>query len=129
MPYVQHLIYKVYEGERPIAKDNKFLAQFELSGFPPMPKGRAQIEVTFDVDANGILSVSATETISRTAARITIQNADRLSDEAVDRMVREAETNRLADQEAVARIHAKNRLETYVYEIRRRMRDKVHPPI
>ena len=82
---------KVFEGERPLSKDNRQLGLFELSGFPAMKRGEAQIDVTFDVDANGILSVSAREASSGTNARIRIDNVDRLKPEEIDRLVNEAE--------------------------------------
>merc|ERR1719247_2486113 len=82
---------KVFEGERPLSKDNRLLGTFELSGFPPMARGEAQIDVTFDVDANGILSVSANEVTSGTQAKIRIENVDRLKPEEIDRLVSEAE--------------------------------------
>jgi len=90
---------KVYEGERKLAGENRLLGQFELSGFPAMPRGEAQIEVTLDVDENGILAVSARELTSSTEAEITISEAMRLGTEEVDRMIREAELMREDDEE------------------------------
>jgi len=115
---------KVYEGERSLSKDNRLLGTFELSGFPPMPKGQAQIDVTFDLDANGILSVSAVESTSGSTARITIQNSDRLSPEEVARMVSEAEAFKDVDARALERVEARAALEAYVFECRKLLRDK-----
>jgi len=114
---------RVFEGERSMTKDNRLLGAFELSGFPPMAKGRAQIEVTFDVDANGILSVSAVETTSGKKAQITIKNDDRLSDEAIDRMVRDAEQYKEEDERALRRVEARNALESYVHRAKSALRD------
>ena len=114
---------KVFEGERPLSKDNRLLGSFELSGFPAMRKGEAQIDVRFDVDANGILSVSATELTSSTAARITIENTERLDATQVEQMVRDAEAFRAADEAALARVRAQTALESYVYSVRSRLKD------
>jgi len=114
---------KVFEGERSLSKDNRLLGAFELSGFPPMPKGKAQIEVTFDVDANGLLSVTAKETISGMAASITVKNDDRLSQEQIERMVQEAAEASEEDRLAVERLEARGRLEEYVYQVRKLLRD------
>jgi len=115
---------KVFEGERQLTKDNRLLGAFELSGFPPMPKGQAQIEVTFEIDVNGILSVSAQEKLSGKQAQITIQNSDRLSDEAIEQMVKEAEQFREEDEVALQRLTARTTLEDYVYRLKTALRDK-----
>jgi len=115
---------KVYEGERPLSKDNRLLGTFELSGFPPMPRGQAQIDVTLDVDANGILSVSASEITSGTKAAIRIENVDRLQPEDIERMVADAAKYKAADEAALARAHARTELETYLYRCRGALRDK-----
>jgi len=114
---------KVFEGERLTTSENRLLGAFELSGFPALPRGQAQIEVTFDVDVNGILSVSAVEKTSNKAAKITIKNSDRLSDEAIERMVNEAKELRAEDERAVARIAARTALEGYLYQVKSAMRD------
>ena len=114
---------KVFEGERPLSPDNRLLGTFELSGFPAMPRGEAQIDVTFDLDANGILSVSAREVTSGTEAKITIQNADRLSPEDVERMVNEAASYKDADAQALGRVEARVRLEQYVHACRKLLKD------
>eukprot|EP00325_Prymnesiales_sp_UTEX-LB-985_P002156 CAMPEP_0174705744 /NCGR_PEP_ID=MMETSP1094-20130205/8854_1 /TAXON_ID=156173 /ORGANISM="Chrysochromulina brevifilum, Strain UTEX LB 985" /LENGTH=666 /DNA_ID=CAMNT_0015903943 /DNA_START=12 /DNA_END=2012 /DNA_ORIENTATION=+ len=115
---------KVFEGERSLSKDNRLLGSFELSGFPPMPKGEAQIDVTFDLDANGILSVSAVETKSGSTARITIANSDRLSGEEVERMVKEAESYKAQDGRSLERVAARAQLEAYMYACRKLLREK-----
>jgi len=115
---------KVYEGERPLSKDNRLLGTFELSGFPPMARGEAQIDVTFDVDANGILSVSAKEMTSGTQANIRIENVDRLQPEDIDRLMAEAEKFKAEDEAALARVDARTRLESYVHRCRTLLKDK-----
>jgi len=115
---------KVFEGERPMSKDNRLLGTFELSGFPAMPRGEAQIDVTFDVDANGILSVSATETTSGKAANIQIENVERLNPEEIERMVNEAQTFKEADSRALERVEARAKLEMYAHRCRNLLRDK-----
>jgi len=115
---------KVFEGERKMSEDNRMLGMFELSGFPAMPRGVAQIEVTFDLDANGILSVSARETTSGKKAQIRIENKDKLSDEQVDRMVKEAEDFKDDDQKALERVEARTALESYIHQVKGRLRDK-----
>ena len=115
---------KVYEGERKLTKDNRLLGQFELGGIPPMPKGKAQIEMTFDVDADGILTVTAKELTSNQKAMITVKNADRLSDEEVAGMVRDAAEWNEEDQIAVGRVEALGRLEAYVYDAKTALKDK-----
>jgi len=115
---------KVYEGERPLSKDNRLLGTFELSGFPPMARGEAQIDVTFDVDANGILSVSAKEMTSGTQANIRIENVDRLQPEDIDRLMAEADKFKAEDEAALARVDARTRLESYVHHCRTLLKDK-----
>ena len=115
---------KVFEGERPMSSDNRLLGTFELSGFPAMPRGEAQIDVTFDVDANGILEVSAVETTSGKEATIRIENVERLDPQEIDRMVREAQTFKEADGRALERVEAKAKLEMYAKRTRDLLRDK-----
>jgi len=110
---------QVFEGERARTKDNHLLGRFELSGIPPAPRGVPQIEVTFDLDANGILNVSAVDKGSGKQSKITITNdSGRLSKEEVERMVRDAERFKAEDAAHAERVGAKNTLEQYAYSMR-----------
>ncbi|XP_036624520.1 heat shock 70 kDa protein 6-like [Trichosurus vulpecula] len=112
------VLIQVYEGERAMTRDNNLLGRFELSGIPPAPRGVPQVEVTFDVDANGILNVSATDKSTGKANRITITNdKGRLSREEVERMVQEAERYKAEDEAQRERVAAKNSLEAYVFHL------------
>lgn len=116
---------QVYEGERSMTKDNNKLGQFDLTNIPPAPRGVPQIEVTFEIDANGILKVSALDKGTGKSESITITNDDRrLSQEDIDRMVQEAEE--FADEDAAIkkRIEAKNSLENMVYSLKGQLSDK-----
>lgn len=107
---------KIFEGERGFTKDNNLLGQFELTGIPPAPRGVPQIEVSFDVDANSILNVSAVDKGSGNKNQITITNdKGRLSKEDIEKLVKEAEAFKKDDEENKARIEAKNELENYLY--------------
>ncbi|KAH7340869.1 heat shock protein 70 family [Rhizoctonia solani] len=118
------VLIQVYEGERARTKDNNLLGKFELSGIPPAPRGVPQIEVTFDIDANGILNVSAADKTTGKSNRITITNdKGRLSKEEIERMVSEAEKYKQEDEEAAARITSKNALESYAYNLRNTLQD------
>lgn len=118
------VLIQVYEGERARTKDNNLLGKFELSGIPPAPRGVPQIEVTFDIDANGILNVSAADKTTGKSSRITITNdKGRLSKEEIERMVNDAEKYRKEDEDAAARISAKNGLESYTYSLRNTTQD------
>lgn len=113
------VLIQVYEGERARTKDNNLLGKFELSGIPPAPRGVPQIEVTFDIDANGILNVSAADKTTGKSNKITITNEKgRLSKEEIERMVSEAEKYKTEDEAAASRISAKNGLESYAYNLR-----------
>nr|AEG19530.1 heat shock protein 70 [Glaciozyma antarctica] len=113
------VLIQVFEGERARTKDNNLLGKFELSGIPPAPRGVPQIEVTFDIDANGILNVSAADKTTGKSNKITITNdKGRLSKEEIERMVNEAEQYKAEDEAAAARITAKNGLESYAYNLR-----------
>nr|XP_027212039.1 heat shock 70 kDa protein cognate 4-like [Penaeus vannamei] len=115
---------QVYEGERTLTKDNNLLGKFDLSGIAPAPRGVPQIEVTFDIDANGILNVSAMDKSTGKENRITISNdKGRLSKEEIDRMVSEAETYREEDAKQRERIDAKNRLEALCFSIKSSIND------
>jgi L1 cell adhesion molecule like protein len=120
------VLIQVYEGERTRTKDNNLLGKFELGGIPPAPRGTPQVEVTFDVDANGVLNVTAEDkSASGKKANITITNdKGRLSKDDIERMVREAE--QFADEDAAAkeRIDAKNGLESYAYNMKSQISDE-----
>jgi len=119
------VLIQVFEGERARTKDNNILGKFELSGIPPAPRGVPQIEVTFDIDANGILNVSAADKSSGKSNRITITNdKGRLSKEEIERMVNDAEKYKAEDEAATARIQAKNSLESYSYNLRNSLNDE-----
>jgi len=119
------VLIQVYEGERARTKDNNLLGKFELSGIPPAPRGVPQIEVTFDIDANGILNVSAADKTTGKSSRITITNdKGRLSKDEIERMLREAEQYKAEDEAAAARIQSKNSLESYAYNLRNSIADE-----
>merc|ERR1712012_370559 len=110
---------QVYEGERAMTKDNHLLGKFDLTGIPPAPRGVPQIEVTFDVDANGILNVSAVEKGSGKAQKITITNdKGRLSNEEIEKMVNDAERFKDEDDKQKERITAKNGLEAFIFNLK-----------
>ena len=113
------VLIQVFEGERAKTQDNNLLGKFELSGIPPAPRGVPQIEVTFDVDANGILNVSALEKGTGKTQKITITNdKGRLSKEDIERMVSEAEKFKDEDEKEAGRVQAKNGLESYAYSLK-----------
>jgi L1 cell adhesion molecule like protein len=121
------VLIQVYEGERQFTRDCNRLGEFKLEGIPPMPRGVPQIEVSFDVDANGILNVSAAEKSTGKSQKITITNdKGRLSREEIDRLVEEAEKHAAEDKVRMERVEAKNQLEAYLYNTRNAVReDKV----
>jgi heat shock protein 1/8 len=115
---------QIYEGERTLTKDNHRLGKFELSGIPPAPRGVPQIEVTFDLDANGILNVSAEDKSTGNKNKITITNdTGRLTKEQIERMVADADKFREEDKKQQDRISAKNKLEQYTYGIKSTIND------
>ncbi|GMM28800.1 Hsp70 family chaperone [Martiniozyma asiatica (nom. inval.)] len=119
------VLIQVFEGERARTKDNNLLGKFELSGIPPAPRGVPQIEVTFDIDANGILNVSALEKGTGKTQKITITNdKGRLSQEDIERMVSEAEKFKEEDEKEASRIGAKNQLESYAYSVKNTSSEK-----
>ena len=119
------VLVQVLEGERGMAKDNNLLGKFQLDGIPPAPRGVPQIEVTFDIDANGILNVSAVEKGTGKVSEIKITNdRDGLSSADVERMVREAEEYKADDDAERARVEARNRLENLVYTFKRSAQDE-----
>ena len=110
---------QVYEGERQLTSHNNKLGEFHLKGIPPMPRGTPQIEITYDVDANGILQVSAVEKSTGKAEKIKITNqSSRLSKDDIDRMVREAEEFKADDDKVKQKVEAKNKLENYCYNVK-----------
>ena len=110
---------QVFEGERAMTKDNHLLGQFDLSGIPPAPRGVPQIEVTFDIDANGILNVSAADKSSGKSEKITITNEKgRLNNEEIEKMVADAEKYKAEDEAQKTRISTKNILEAYCYNMK-----------
>ena len=107
---------KVFEGERAMTKDNNLLSKFELSGIPPAPRGVPQIEVTFDIDANGILNVSACDKSTGKENKITITNdKGRLSKEDIERMVNDAEKFKAEDEAQKERISSKANFSGFIY--------------
>jgi heat shock protein 5 len=118
------VLIQVYEGERSMTKDNHMLGKFELTGIPPAPRGVPQIEVSFEVDANGILQVSAEDKGTGKAEKITITaEKGRLSEEEIERMVREAEEFAEEDKKVKERIDARNGLESYLYNLKNTLDD------
>ena len=119
------VLIQVFEGERATTKDNNLLGKFELSGIPPAPRGVPQIEVTFDIDANGILNVSAVDKSTGKENKITITNdKGRLSKEDVERMVAEAEKYKDEDEKQRSKVQAKNNLESYAYNMKNTVNDE-----
>ena len=113
---------QVFEGERQFTKDNRLMGQFELTGIPPAPRGTPQIEVSFDIDANGILNVSALDKGTGKSQNITIKNENgRMSNEEIERMINEAEKFKEEDNKARERIDAKNELENYLFTMKNTM--------
>jgi molecular chaperone DnaK len=121
---------RVFQGERELAADNKILGQFNLEEIPPAPRGMPQIEVTFDIDANGIVSVSAKDKGTGKEQKITIQASGGLSDEDIEQMVKDAEENAESDKERRELIEAKNQAESLIHSTEKSMEDhsdKVDP--
>jgi L1 cell adhesion molecule like protein len=119
------VLIQVYEGERSMTKDNNLLGKFELTGIPPAPRGVPQIEVTFDIDANGILNVSAEDKTTGKKNKITITNdKGRLSKEQIEAMVKAAEQYKNEDEKNRKRVEAKNGLENYTYSLRNTLREE-----
>merc|ERR1712157_92922 len=127
------VLIQVFEGERAMTRDNNLLGKFSLDGIPPMPRGQPQIDVTFDIDANGILNVSAVEKSTGKENKITITNdKGRLSQEEIERMVSEAEKFKAEDDANRNRIEAKNGLENYCFSLKssidsEQVKDKIDP--
>jgi L1 cell adhesion molecule like protein len=120
---------KIYEGERGFTKDNNLLGSFHLDGIPPMPRGQPQIEVSFDVDANGIMNISAEEKTTKKTNNITITNdKGRLSKEQIEEMIKKAEEYKDADNKLKEKIEAKNGLENYLYNLKNSMTKRDDSP-
>jgi molecular chaperone DnaK len=112
---------KVSQGEREMAADNKVLGQFDLQGIPPAPRGVPQIEVTFDIDANGIVSVSAKDKATGKEQQIRIQASGGLSEADIQQMVREAESNAEADKARREQVETRNQLEATVHSVEKNL--------
>ena len=119
------VLIQVFEGERQLTKDNHQLGKFNLDGIPPMPRGQPQIEVTFDLDVNSILNVTAVEKSTGKNNKIVITNdKGRLSKDDIDRLVKEAEKFKADDEKVKNRIEAKNQLEQYAYQVRQTINEE-----
>jgi molecular chaperone DnaK len=114
---------KVYQGERSLAKDNRMLGVFQLIGIPPAPRGIPQIEVTFDIDANGILNVTAKDKATNNEQKITITSSSGLSKEEVEKMAKDAEAHSAEDSRRKDEIDARNRADSMVYQIEKMLKD------
>ncbi len=121
---------RVFQGEREMAADNKLLGQFNLEGIPPAPRGMPQIEVTFDIDANGIVNVSAKDKATAKEQKITIQASGGLTDDEIEKMVKEAEANAESDKKRRDLVEARNQAESLIHSTEKSLeeyRDKVDP--
>ncbi|CAF1653333.1 unnamed protein product [Adineta ricciae] len=116
---------QVFEGERPMTKDNHVLGKFDLTGIPPAPRGVPQIEVTFEIDVNGILKVTAEDKGTGNKNNIVINsNTNRLSPDEIDRMIKDSEKFADEDRKVKERVDAKNELESYAYSLKTQLADK-----
>ena len=114
----------VLQGERPMSRDNKIIGQFQLDGIAPAPRGVPQIEVTFDIDANGILNVSAKDLGTQKEQHITIENSNSLSQDEIDRIKKEAEDHKAEDEAKKEEMDKKNSAEGYIYSVERSLNDE-----
>jgi molecular chaperone DnaK len=114
----------VLQGERPLARDNRTLGKFHLTGIPPAPRGVPQIEVTFDIDANGILNVTAKDTATGKDQKITITSSSGLSKDEVERMAKEADSHSAEDKAKREEIESKNQLDSMVYSVEKMLREQ-----
>merc|ERR1712151_159613 len=112
---------KVFQGEREMAADNKLLGQFDLVGIPPAPRGVPQIEVSFDIDANGVVNVGAVDKSTGKKQSVTVRTSGGLSDADIERMVQEAEQMREADEKKKEGVQAKNDAETLCYQVEKQL--------
>jgi molecular chaperone DnaK len=113
----------VLQGERPLARDNRTLGKFHLTGIPPAPRGVPQIEVTFDIDANGILNVTAKDMATQKDQKITITSSSGLSKDEVERMAKEADAHSAEDKTKRDEIEARNQLDSMVYNVDKMLRE------
>merc|ERR1712224_952146 len=119
------VLIQVFEGERAMTKDNNLLGKFHLDGIPPAPRGVPQIEVTFDIDANGILNVSAQDKATGKQNKVTITNdSGRLSREEIEKMVQDAEKFKAEDEAMKNKVEAKNGFENYLYQMKNTLNDE-----
>jgi len=114
---------KVFQGERAMAKDNRLLGVFQLVGIPPAPRGIPQVEVTFDIDANGILNVTAKDKATNNEQKITITSSSGLSKDEIDKMARDAESHASEDQKRKDEIDARNKADATVYQVEKLLKD------
>jgi molecular chaperone DnaK len=122
----------VLQGERELARDNRTIGKFQLTGIPPAPRGMPQIEVTFDIDANGILHVSAKDKATSKEQKIRIESSSGLSDADIDKMVKDAEKNAVEDKKRREEIDMRNRLDSMTYEVEKNAKewsDKLSPDL
>jgi molecular chaperone DnaK len=114
---------KVYQGERALARDNRMLGVFQLVGLPPAPRGIPQVEVTFDIDANGILNVTAKDKATNNEQKITITSSSGLSKDEVDKMAKDAEAHSAEDKNRKDEIDARNRADSMIYQVEKMLKD------
>jgi len=114
---------KVYQGERALARDNRMLGVFQLIGIPPAPRGIPQVEVTFDIDANGILNVTAKDKATNNEQKITITSSSGLSKDEVEKMAKDAEAHAAEDNKRKDEIDARNRADSMLYQVEKMLKD------
>ena len=114
---------QVYQGERPMAKDNRLLDRFDLTGIPPAPRGVPKIEVTFNIDANGILNVTAKDMGTGTEKQVTIKNSSGLTKDEIDRMKQEAEANAESDRDRAELVELRNKANNFAYEVTKNLKE------
>jgi molecular chaperone DnaK len=114
---------RVYQGERKLAKDNRFLKEFRLEGIPSAPRGVPKIEVTFDIDANGLLSVSAKDTASGKQTKVSVESSSGLNKTDIEKMKKDAEAHAAEDEKRAQVIEAKNKADSIAHQMRRQLAD------